>query len=66
MCIRSKDPVLYEKKKELWEYLKDTDKKLYQKIRYSLLGIGLNLPGKTGKVLASKGYEIAQKLYGFN
>jgi hypothetical protein len=66
MCIRSKDPALYQKKKDLWEYLKDTDRKLYQKIRYSLLGIGLNLPGKTGKTLASKGYEIAQKIYGFN
>lgn len=66
MCIRSNDPELFEKKRELWEYLKDSDKKLYKTIRYGILGIGLNLPGKVGRGLASKIYEIAQKIYGFN
>lgn len=66
MCIRSNDPELFEKKKELWAYLKDADKKLYRTIRYGILGWGLNLPGKVGRGLASKVYEIAQKMYGFN
>ena len=55
-----------QRKKELWAYLKDADKKLYRTIRYGILGWGLNLPGKVGRGLASKVYEIAQKMYGFN
>ncbi|KIR01793.1 Glycosyltransferase [Lachnospiraceae bacterium TWA4] len=66
MCIRSNDPKLFEMKKELWNDLKTLDKEVYKKIRYSALGIGLNLPGKGGREIASKLYEVAQRIYGFN
>ena len=33
------------KKKELWRYVKDTDKQLYKELRYSLLGSTVNIPG---------------------
>ena len=36
------------KKKELWRYVKDTDKQLYKELRYSLLGSTVNIPGRIG------------------
>ncbi len=66
LAIRSEDPENLKKKADLWEYLKKADKHTYRRIRYGMFGIGLNLPGKTGRKIASKVYEIAQKLVGFN
>ena len=62
--IGTKDAL--EKKKELWDYLKKKDLVLYLRIRHSFLGRMLNMPGKAGREFALKGYEIAQKFYGFN
>ena len=53
-------------KKQLWADLKAMDKSLYRKLRYTVLGIGVNLPGKLGRKLAVVVYKIAQKIYGFN
>lgn len=55
-----------EKKKELWEYLKDSNDKLYYKMRYRLLGTFTNLPGKTGRKITKKAYRITSKIYKFN
>ncbi len=54
------------KKIELWNYLKDKNKKLYLRLRYSLLGGASNLPGKTGRKITKKGYYISNKIYKFN
>ncbi|MBS6195392.1 MAG: glycosyltransferase family 2 protein [Clostridiales bacterium] len=64
--IKSKTEENYEKKKELWRYLKDADKKIYLSIRLSLLGRLCNLPGKGGRQVSVAGYKIVQKIYGFN
>ena len=53
-------------KKELWEYLKKKDLFLYLRIRHSLIGRLINLPGKTGREISVKGYALTQKFYGFN
>ncbi len=53
-------------KKQLWADLKAMDLGLYKKLRYTLLGIGVNLPGSVGRKLAVVVYKIAQKVYGFN
>ncbi|HUM82720.1 MAG TPA: glycosyltransferase family A protein [Lachnospiraceae bacterium] len=53
-------------KKELWEYLKKKDLRLYLRIRYSFLGRMVNVPGAGGRKLSVKGYELVQKFYGFN
>ena len=53
-------------KKELWKYLKDADPVLYRKVRYSFLGLGVNLPGYLGRKAAIGCYHILQRLYGFN
>ncbi|MGX7197950.1 glycosyltransferase family 2 protein [Enterococcus olivae] len=55
-----------EKKKELWSYLKQTDPILYKKLRKSVLGRSVNLPGRMGRKTAVGLYQAAQKVYGFN
>lgn len=55
-----------EKKKEIWAYLKKTDKKMYRHLRTTLLGFCLNLPGWPGRKIAVAGYRVARKFVGFN
>ena len=64
--IRADSPEADEKKKALWSYLKEQNPRLYRRMRMGLLGIGLNLPGRAGKKIASAGYQISQMIYGFN
>ena len=66
IAIRSKEPVNLEKKKELWEYLRERDAKLYRKIRYGILGQTMNLPGKPGRKVSSLAYTLANRIFGFN
>lgn len=66
MLIKSGTDENYEKKKELWEYLKSHDKRLYLKIRCGILGRYMNLPGKGGRQVSVAGYKIMQKFFGFN
>ena len=54
------------KKKELWKYVKDTDKQLYKELRYSLLGSTVNIPGRVGRGISKTGYKVMNKLIGFN
>lgn len=54
------------KKKELWNFIKETDSQLYRRLRYGFFGIGVNLPGSYGRKTAVRVYHIAQKRYGFN
>lgn len=66
MLIISKDKELLEKKEELWQYVKDKDIKLYKKLRYSVLGWTVNLPGRLGRQISSTGYRVMNKIIGFN
>ena len=66
LCIRSKQDENLLKKKELWAYLKEKDPRSYKAIRYSAMGIGVNLPGRVGRAITTAGYKIAQKFVGFN
>lgn len=66
MLIRSQKEENLQKKKELWEYLKAKDLKLYHKIRRGILGNTMNLPGRSGRSITVAAYKIAQKVFGFN
>lgn len=66
LCIRSKKQENLVKKKELWEYLKKKDYKVYLKIRYGILGQTMNLPGRPGRKVSSLAYSVARRLIGFN
>lgn len=66
LCIMSKSDENMAKKKELWAYLKEKDRKLWRRVRFSVLGIWMNFPGRLGRKLSKAGYKIVQKIYGFN
>lgn len=66
MLIRSETDENFEKKKELWSYLKKVDRRLYIKIRTGLLGRTVNLPGKSGRNVSLAAYKLTRKFFGFN
>lgn len=66
MLIRSGTDENLQKKKDLLRFIKETDRSLYRKLRYSVFGNAMNLPGKGGRKVSVAGYKITQKLYGFN
>lgn len=66
MLIRSGTKESLEKKKELLEYVKQEDRWLYRRLRYGLLGLAENLPGRGGRKLYVAAYKLCQRLYGFN
>ena len=66
LLLRSGTDENFEKKQELWQYLKRADLRLYYKLRHSLLGRAMNLPGKGGRKVAIGAYKLSQKVVGFN
>lgn len=66
LAIRSKTEENLAKKKELWQYLKAKDVRLYHRIRRSVMGNTMNLPGKGGRKISVAAYKIAQMVVGFN
>jgi glycosyltransferase involved in cell wall biosynthesis len=55
-----------EKKKDLWEYLKNNDGRDYFRLRFGMLGTSMNIPGKGGRKISVLEYRIAQRFVGFN
>ena len=54
------------KKKAMWALLKQTDKKVYSRLRRSIFGIVSHLPGAAGRKFLIWTYRQTQKIYGFN
>lgn len=72
MCVSSILSILdgsekrLKDKEELWKLVERKNPKLYKKVRKSILGRTMNLPGKTGRKASVAGYKIANKFVGFN
>lgn len=66
LLIRSGTAENLQKKKELWNYIKEKDVKLYHEIRYGMMGQLMNLPGRPGRSISVGAYKLSQKLVGFN
>ena len=66
MLIRSGTKEALDKKKELLEYIRSTNRALYGKLRHSLMGNFMNLPGRSGRKVSVAAYKLCQKFYGFN
>lgn len=66
MLIRSGTAEALEKKKELLEYIKSENRQVYSRLRHSLFGRVMNLPGRGGRKMSVAAYKISQKFYGFN
>ena len=66
MLIKSGTEENLEKKRNLWKYIKDTDIRLFHKLRRGIMGNTMNLPGKGGRKISIAAYRISQKVVGFN
>lgn len=66
LMLKSATEENFQKKKELWEYLKKSDARNYHAVRWSLLGRVCNLPGEGGRKVSVAGYQVVQKIFGFN
>jgi glycosyltransferase involved in cell wall biosynthesis len=66
LLIRSGTVENLKKKEELWNYIKENDFRLYNRLRYGILGRTINLPGRVGRSISVSAYKISQKLVGFN
>ena len=66
MLIRANTEESLQKKKELLEYIRTENKQVYRKLRHSLFGRVMNLPGRSGRKMSVAAYKISQKFYGFN
>lgn len=66
MLIRSGTEENLEKKRELWNYIKQKDLRLFHKLRNGIMGNTMNLPGKGGRKISIAAYKISQKVVGFN
>ncbi len=66
LLIRGGTEEHLEKKKELWNYIKQKDRLLYGRLRYGILGNSMNLPGKGGRKISVEGYKICRRFFKFN
>lgn len=66
LLIRAETQEALEKKKALWDYLKEKDRGLHIWMRGGIMGGAMNLPGKGGRAISVESYKIAQKLFKFN
>ena len=66
MCYLSKKEENYEKKKDLWKYLKSSHPETYRKLKRNPMGFFINIPGRTGRLLTTGIYRIVKKIFNFN
>ena len=66
MLIRGGTSEHLAKKDALWEYIRQEHPWEYKKLRYSLYGITMNLPGKAGRSVATFCYRVANRIFSFN
>ena len=66
MLILGGTPEHLAKKDELWSYIRAEHPWEYKKLRHSMFGIIMNLPGKTGRAIAVSCYRAANRIFSFN
>ncbi len=66
LAIRSGTEENLRMKDELWRELKESSPALYRRLRHTLMGTVVNLPGKAGRRTAILCYKLSQKIFGFN
>lgn len=66
MLAISGTPENLEKRKELWNYFRAENHRLYRRLRYGFLGGYTNLPGKGGRRISIDGYKLCRRFFKFN
>ncbi len=64
--IMINDKEAMDKRKALWQSIKQMDSRLYRKLRYFNLAGLTYLPGKVGNFITLKGYKISKRIFKFN
>lgn len=64
--VLSKEKENYEKKHELWMYLKKKNPRLYKNLLHTFMGLSLRWEGALSRTVQRLGYKLFQKLIGFN
>ncbi|WP_203623674.1 MULTISPECIES: glycosyltransferase family A protein [unclassified Lacticaseibacillus] len=54
------------RKQDLWQTLRSQEPQLYTRVRRSIIGRGVNLPGRWGRLTAVGCYRVLQRVYRFN
>lgn len=62
----SKDPVNYQKAKELWKYIKEKDRRVFLHLRFGIFGQAVSKPGAIGRFISVKCYHFTQWFMRFN
>ncbi len=66
LLLKKKDKESLQKRKELWNSIKEIDKKAYKKLKYCKLAGLTYIPTKVGSFITLNGYKVAKKVYRFN
>lgn len=66
MLIKSGTEENLLKKRELWEYIRIRDRRIFFRLRFGVIGSATNLPGKGGRKISVAEYKIARRFVGFN
>ena len=66
LSIREGSERRLKDKDKLWEDLRESNPELYKRVRKSILGRTMNLPGKIGRQCSVLGYKITNMFFGFN
>lgn len=66
LLIRANTEEHLQKKKELWDYIKKKDRRLYYWLHNGIMGGAMNLPGKGGRKISVQSYKLCQKIFKFN
>ncbi len=66
MCIISGTEENLKKKEELWNYIREKNLPLYERLRRRPFGIAAHLKGKAGRVIVKAAYKLTTKVFGAN
>ena len=66
LCFVSRQKELLDKERELWDYLKKTNPRLYRRLKRSKYGMAVSIPTPLGREITIWGYHVAHMIYGFN
>ena len=66
LLIVGGEPEHLQKKRELWPYIRKEHPWEYRRLRRSLFGRAMNLPGRGGRKFGSAVYHLANHIFSFN
>lgn len=58
-------PEADRQRKEIWEYLKKHDRRMYRAVFRSIICCGTSIPGKIGRFICVTGYRVVKKIIPF-